>query len=344
VHTFTSLQGRCKASLRLLCLAGVLQVGCGGESSTAPTTPTTPAVRPVTVTGRAVSNPGGTSVGGAQIIDATRRVTLAATDGAGSFSFEYDGASSPIQVSVEAANHLTRVTQIARASHNVTIDLISLAPPFDLTYYQQLARAALNNPTFNVNALGLGVWPRNPNFYLQTNLVDPGQAFRDIGQPVPQEAIDRTVSGIPVIVSEVTGGRLQAGSIEMGPGWLHVNEPGWVTVAFFHRNDNPQTYSGTGGNSGSGTRVMGRVILGVHATRFACPPISQGLIFHEMGHALGLFHIPTVGQPPNMMGGGMGETCDVAHFSSLESFHSTIMYSRPRGNQDPDTDPPDFVF
>jgi hypothetical protein len=301
----------------------------------------------VVISGRLVSNPSGNPVVDAQIVDTSHGTTLATTDGSGAFTFQYDGTSSPIQVTLQATGHLTRLIRIQRTSHNATIDLISQTSPFDLTYYRQLARNAVDM-NGSLESRGLRVWTRNPSFYIRTNLIDPGQPLSDTGKSVPVHAIDLTVSGIPVIVSEVTGGRLQPGIIEIGSGLRHQNEAGWIVIQFFDRGTNPQAYSGLGSNSEVGAEVSGAVIVGVYTSPppgFSCSSgIGQGLIFHETGHALGLFHIPSGVDSPNIMGGGLGATCDVVHFSSLERFHSAIMYSRPRGNLDVDSDPPDFTF
>lgn len=299
-----------------------------------------------TISGRLLSNPSGNPIAGAQIVDSTRGGTLATTDSSGAFSFQYEGPAS-FQVTVQAAGHATRLTRIARSTHGVTIDLISLAPPFDPTFYRQLARNAKDlNGSFDPR--GLVVWPGNPSFYIRTELVDPGQNFSDTGRPVPGHAIDLTVSGIPVIVSEVTAGRLQPGSIEMGTDLRHQSEPGWIVIQFFDRGTNPQAYSGIGGNASIGGGVAGTVLVGVYTSPpngyYCASGIGQGLIFHETGHALGLFHIPSDVDSPNIMGGGLGASCDVVHFSALERFHSAIMYLRPRGNLDPDSDPSSFSY
>ena len=62
-----------------------------------------------------------------------------------------------------------------------------------------------------------------------------------------------------------------------------------------------------------------------------------------MGHCLGLGHTTNL-DPPNMMTGGNACFVNDAHYSSLEKYHTQIMYSRPRGNQYPDNDPDGFAF
>ena len=57
---------------------------------------------------------------------------------------------------------------------------------------------------------------------------------------------------------------------------------------------------------------------------------------HEVGHALGFFH---VGDRNSLMFPFIAGDCPAGALSAAESFHAGIAYSRPRGNTDPDHDP-----
>ena len=61
---------------------------------------------------------------------------------------------------------------------------------------------------------------------------------------------------------------------------------------------------------------------------------------HEVGHALGFFH---VGDRGSLMFPFIAGDCPAGQLSSAESFHAGIAYSRPRGNTDPDHDPSSTV-
>lgn len=359
-----------KRGVAALALAGIT-INCGGESTNQAQAPSTPSK--VTVTGRVTSNPSGQPIAGAEIsIDGGPRV---ATDAGGAFSFERDASLPAMRVQIAAAGHITRETGIANTTHAVTIDLISLDAPFSMEFYQWLVRDGWDRRarTPAQYPRGTSLWSEDISVYLQTMLVDPAGTGRPVvtSAPVPLYALDLVAQSLPVIVSTLTGGRRRVLRIDSGAGEAHIRwannlaspppqiDPGWLIVDFFDRNQFPQNYSGFGGIElvdASGLRARdwtglaapkdlrsaARLRLGVHTSRFACAPISAGLVWHEAGHALGLFHIPSDVDRPNLMGSGSG--CDGVDYSPLEKYHSRILYSRPYGNQDPDRDPTWFSF
>jgi len=242
---------------------------------------------------------------------------------------------------VSAPGHLPRETGVRSTTLNAKIDLISLSSPFSLDYYRQLARNSLarpgRTPPFDV-LRHVFASSDSINVYIRTNLIDPADNA-DTGIPVPTEAVSRVLTAIPIVNGELTGGMKRIGVIETGsnappPGYS--GQAGWLTIDFFHRN--PQApYSGLGGSG------FTRIGISNASDPFACPPISMDLIFHELGHAFGLSHTDDI-DSPNMMSSGLGTSCTEAHFSSMERYHSQIMYKRTLSNADPDIDPPEFIL
>jgi len=235
---------------------------CGGSNATAPSAP---AITRVTISGRLVSNPSHAPIAAAQILVSGTATTLATTDSDGQFVFETDSGVAPLQVELRAPNHLTRVTLIARKAHAATIDLISLAAPFDMSFYQLL----------RADPLPLAVWSTDPSFYIRTEIVDPtGRDFANppgTGVAVPQSVIDMTISGVSTIVSEVTGNRFHVKTVETGVGY-RGDAAGWIEVQFFDRTKTPQpTYSGLGGTNRG---LYGNALIGIGGA-------SMGIVWHD---------------------------------------------------------------
>ena len=290
-----------------------------------------------TLSGQVVAT-SGVGIAGATIVNAAEGASLAVSDVNGAYAFQSlcDGGSMRIVVS--APGHLPRETSIRSTTHQAKIDLISLSSPFSLDYYRQLARNSLAtagsfSPLRHVFASSDSI-----NVYIRTHLIDPA-ANTDTGIPVPTEAVSRVLTAIPIVTSELTGGTKRIGVVETSPGApppQYSGQAGWLTIDFFHR-DAQTPYAGFGGSG------VARLGISNASDPFDCAPIPMGLIFHELGHAFGLFHTDDVDRP-NMMHGGIGTTCTEAHFSSMERFHSQMMYKRPFGNADPDIDPPEFIL
>ena len=59
---------------------------------------------------------------------------------------------------------------------------------------------------------------------------------------------------------------------------------------------------------------------------------------HEVGHALGFFH---VSDRSSVMFPTIPGNCPAGNLSPSERYHAAIAYARPRGNRDPDNDPSD---
>jgi hypothetical protein len=69
--------------------------------------------------------------------------------------------------------------------------------------------------------------------------------------------------------------------------------------------------------------------------------IPGALVLHEVGHALGFFHVP---ERNAVMYPFLPGHCPAGALSASEKFHSEIAYTRMRGNLDPDNDPTTGAF
>ena len=174
-----------------------------------------------------------------------------------------------------------------------------------------ITRNALESPNF-VHTAPLQVWTAAPNVYIWT-------AWKDTGAPVAN--IDWYIAEIRRVIPILTGGRFEAGQFETGPN-QRPPTPGWINVQFDHSGN----WSFLGANPG-------QLQLGSDHT------CNQYAVIHEFGHAMGFWH---TNQRPSVMGGGLG-VCAPIPLSAEEERIAKTMYSRPRGNLDPDRDPAGFA-
>jgi hypothetical protein len=75
---------------------------------------------------------------------------------------------------------------------------------------------------------------------------------------------------------------------------------------------------------------------GVEGCATTCGPFAPHIVAHEIGHAMGYWHVPH-GDVMNTL--WYGRDCARTALSSVERHHSRIAYARPPGNIDTDWDP-----
>ena len=246
------------------------------------------------------------------------------TDAGGAFSLKLDGAGTGnFVLTLSGAGIMTHVTRLQWPAHTgIALDAITLAPPFDMTFYRQLARGAYDQQVI----YALSPWKENPSIYIRT--IDA--SGRSIEPEVLALVIDWSRRSIPLWTAD----RLQAAAVETGPD-DRPDTPGWIVVDF--TRDFSTNICGTS----SVGRDPGRITLNNDRCNCGSVKVPPAVVLHEFGHALGFFHVPDRQSVmyPQIAGG-----CPLPVLSPAEQYHSAIVYSRPRGNADPDNDPASTAY
>src|SRR5262249_17412869 len=165
-------------------------------------------------------------------------------------------------------------------------------------------------------------WTSAPSFYVKTTDQD--------GKPIEPEVLVRVLDGIRQAVPAYTAGHFTPAAIETGTE-TRPKAMGWINVNI--RRDAAQKR--ICGQSSIGANP-GEITLNDDVCSCGSNKIPGAVTMHEVGHAMGFFHVDDRG---SLMYPFIAGDCPAGALSAAESYHAGIAYSRPRGNPDPDHDP-----
>jgi len=249
--------------------------------------------------------------------------SISTTDNQGRFSFANAPTSGGAVLTASPPGHLFRGfgVSLSQAPANLIIDAIRDAAPFSLAFYRAWAR----NGFESLELQATKPWTRDPSFYVQmlvdgtTTRVDP-----DVVEQIRQDF----VKSIP----DLTGGKFHLASFETGDAPRPLAD-GWVNLTFYTQLGGAFAQSSVGGNSGTMSIRYGMVSSQTtNPTNCSSPEVS--LADHEITHTMGFWHTQNV-----FADSFSGTGCPGAPRPDHIRYHSTVMYSRPVGNKDPDLDP-----
>jgi len=307
----------------------LLTAACGGASSSSggstPTGPSNNSSYRWSIAGSVVDTAAHQGVGGATVRPSWNLAPVS-SNGDGAYLLGANGVppSNPSKLTISADGFVTReqwVTVQAQQRTDVTLDLIRNSAPFSMDFYRQLARGSYDQDGAPYPLL---LWSQAPKFYLKTT----DQLNRSIASDVIATIRDAVTRAVPLW----TGNRHTA-YIESGPE-VRVSTPGWINILITsdpgERVTCGQSYIG---------RDPGEINLNINPV-CSCGAVKiPGLVVvHEVGHAMGFFH---VGDQKSVMYPRAPGNCPLGDLSADERYHAAIAYQRQRGNVEPDNDPSD---
>ena len=313
-----------------LATAGILflAAACGGSSSSSasssPTSPSssTPSYR-WSIAGSVVDTVDHQSISGATVKPAWNLAAVSSRGDGGYFlGSNSNPPQNPSKVTVSADGFVTREEWLSvqpQPRTDVTLDLIRNSAPFSMDFYRQLTRGTYDQ---DGAPYALMRWSQQPKFYLKTT----DQQNRSVAADVIATIRDAVTRAVPLWTNGLYSASIESGTTtrEGTAGWINIliaNDPG-------ERVTCGQSYIG---------RDPGEINLIINPV-CSCGSIKiPGLVVvHEVGHALGFFH---VSDSKSVMYPRAPGTCPLGELSADERYHAAIAYQRPRGNTEPDNDP-----
>jgi Carboxypeptidase regulatory-like domain/Metallo-peptidase family M12B Reprolysin-like len=308
------------------CFLMLIALGCGGGNNTrpnpSPTPPSPPPPAPWTVSGRVIATLTGAPIAGAKV---ESFIATATTDSSGQFTLTAPtGPPGHLGITVSASGYRARETVIGLPrTSDLVIDVAATAPPFSEAFYNQLVRDAFERPTAVYPSFR---WTTQMRFYLRT--------LDETLRPVDAQTLSIVRQAIRDGVRLFSNG-LYEGIIEEGTA-ARPETTNWINVDIYQVIPD-------GDFCGLATTVGGNpMTIKLRLDRCGCGSnkIPADLVIHEVGHAMGLFHVD--GNEHVMSNSTVSCTRNMP--TAKELHHASLMYARPRGNLDPDRDPGGFTL
>ena len=302
----------------VVAVALVAIAGCDGASSPSPPAgPSNSAPAGVAaVSGRLLETLSRSPVSGALIESSFGSVR---TDASG--NFQLPASAAVIPVTVTAGGHVTRRSFLGSSATGPTLDVIETDSLWNLDFYRELARDGAGGG----NLKPLNPWTLEPRFYMDLR-PETGS-----GREIPEGSVSTVGSAIAEVLPLLTSGRLSGNQVESGPDPPADLTPGTVVIRW-----DPVEIARTAGAASGITRGVGG-----NASVVVLRSIEEtGVIYHELGHVLGLYHPLGGRRPSHMLGSG---TSTPPFFTEWDVFHARVVYARPPGNTDVDNDPQGFL-
>ena len=303
------------------CLASGM-LACTEQTFLIPTPPNVP--RDGSIAGSVVEFGSSAPVAGAALIMGG---SATVTDAQGRFTLTGIPSTGEGAITVSAPGFVFRgqMFSLASARTGILLDLISQRPPFSLDFYRFFVRDGFEGSVLQRTA----PWSKNPSFHVTT-------VVENTTIPVDPAVIAAIEVNFRKSVPELSGGRLQVEAFETGPA-PRPAEDGWVNVIFSNDLQGALGRATVGGDSGTIWLRPGLQSTGVTNTNNCSTP-EVFIADHEITHTMGFWHTPDLIADTTS---GIG--CPGAPRPAHTVLHAGIMYSRPRGNRDPDIDPTEIL-
>ena len=313
-------------ALLMVVLAGA--AACRGSSDfTIPGAPTSDIARNGTISGTVVAYGTGAPVAGATVLLAGQAVV---TNAAGRYTLTEVPGSGVGAVTVSGPQFLfrTMMFQLAASRSDVNLDVLLDAPPFSAQFYRYFVR----NGFEQTGLVATNPWTMNPSFYVRTIIAGSDPPLR-----IDPAVVAHLEANFRRSVPELSGGRFQVAAFESGEtvrppteGWVNVSIVVEIPGGAFGR-------ASVGGNQGvMELRWFGPP--GLVNNFLNCFSTELFTADHEITHTMGFWHTPN-----SDFDTFSGEGCAGAPRPDHVRYHAGVMYSRPRGNRDPDIDPSNLV-